>query len=1590
MATKYDCLPGYLYGPLTLKADPNISGSGYLTAEGTITVHDATVADTHITLNYGEIGDGISPGGLGTSGIEIDRGFHLAVPNSYAVIEYQEIDATWRLGIAGSLQAVCTREDIPTDLAIPNWDAVTYKLVTTLNFLHDTANKRVQLEDRTLRIISPDGTKNYDITTDNMGNAIHTTFNDIQFNNDLDLLTNQIISTSNILWGSDAVGSSITTGLRNILIGVDAGITIVSANDDIAIGYNSLKLATGGTNTAIGALSGSAIVAGTLNDLFGYNSGSDIVAQTNVSCIGNNSVVGARGSNSFIIGNTTQYMYTDVLAVRNVPRIEARTSNLIWGDITTGDSITIGTNNIIVGNNAGTAITTSTSNILIGLNCGIGISTSTTNHIAIGNYALQTIATNTTPQIAIGNYALQLLQDGGSTNIAIGTYAMQNMTTGDFNIAIGYESMLNEPTGNRNVSIGYESHYATGTSNDNVNIGYRTLFSLTAGDENVAVGSNSLYNLTGGTDDVAIGYGTCQLMTGGDNNVAIGSGALGIATTGNRCIAIGMQSMGSATTGANDNISIGYRAIRNLTTADNNISIGSQSSENMTNPAKPNIVIGHQAFRNATLARNNLIIGHQAMSNQIALATARDNIAFGWRSLYNNTSGEYNVSIGSFNAQSLTSGGHNITIGSSVTGDSLSLTSGSYNLIIGELSGTLITTGSNNLLLGYQSARYAPIGTTELLSIGYNCAIQVRGTQTRAIYIGGSSFGISDSNAHTDVLSTGYGTGSVNNSILSQTTYYGNYTSGQYTTGTKTNVDLFGYRCAYDLTGGSATDSLSNVSAFGNNIVLGTRITNYCILGNTTQSIDINGTRLMNVPRIESRATNLIWGDTTTGDSITSGTNHILIGSNAGTSLTTEVSNILVGYDAGALLTSSYCVLIGDYAGSSLTSTCEKNIMIGYNTGRTMNANSNNNIAMGYNCMNGAIGGNVGNICLGSEVMSNATNADNNVFVGSNVGTSLINGASGNVGIGANMFLALSSGYANIGIGGDCLQALTTGNFNFAIDGALNNMSTGDANIGLGLGAGDALTTGNENVLIGGNSLHDATSATQIISIGLNSFLGPANTVYRSTSVGAETFHVANANAIFHVAVFGGWNFYNTTNATSQTTAVGLFTASDYTSGTKTNVDLFGYKCAFDLTGGNATDILSNVSAFGNNIVLGTRITDYCILGNTTQSIDINGTRLMDVPRIEGRNTNLIWGNTTTGSGVLGTNNVIIGLNAGVVSTASSNIFIGLNTGLTNSTGTRDTILGTSAGTLMTTATDNTMFGYSTGNALTGSYNTFIGSNAGLLTTTPTYIDIFGYNCLSGSTLAGLTNITALGNSIVIGTHSSNSVILGNTNQVTYIDNATASGVGTGALVLNNGGIYCQDAYINGKLTVIGAIDPTYIDLQDQVSVSTPSAGHSIIWTQTGFSGAKTTDSNGDTFNTTGSIDVGYRSEKFNRGTTNNTSATFNIGYVRTPTGSPIGVAQDDFNIQVKVQIVNDGATNNYYREAVFVGNGYTTNISKTESYTNGPTTEPTPDSISWSGDANSRLMTLNITNSGTACNITIRVKTWTSATTGSVRVYTS
>ncbi len=192
-----------------------------------------------------------------------------------------------------------------------------------------------------------------------------------------------------------------------------------------------------------------------------------------------------------------------------------------------------GSNNMLVGENAGSDITTGSGNVGIGLSAGRAITTGG-NNVAIGFLALGDAggALDSFQNVAIGTQAMLGASIGSaSNNTAINDLSLSNITDGDFNIAIGGDSCLHRVTsGQSNIGIGGQFNGRGITTGDfNIALGGFALGRLNGAitaDGNIAIGQSALVQAqTTATLNTAIGHDVGANITTGGSNVLLGTGA---------------------------------------------------------------------------------------------------------------------------------------------------------------------------------------------------------------------------------------------------------------------------------------------------------------------------------------------------------------------------------------------------------------------------------------------------------------------------------------------------------------------------------------------------------------------------------------------------------------------------------------------------------------------------------------------------------------------------------------------------------------------------------------------------------------------------------------------------------------------------------------------------------------------------------------------------------------------------------------------------------------------------------------------------------------------------------------------------------
>ena len=774
-----------------------------------------------------------------------------------------------------------------------------------------------------------------------------------------------------------------------------------------------------------------------------------------------------------------------------------------------------------------------------------------------------------------------------------------------------------------------------------------------------------------------------------------------------------------------------------------------------------NTVFGKSAFNVSgnNGSDYNVAVGELAMGTG-SVSGASDNVAAGYATLTDITSGDNNVAVGSVAGENITTGSDNIFLGFAA---GRLVTTQSNNIYIGKNSGKNIDGGGNNVAIGHQSmlstGTAADNDASSNTAVGYGTLANITdGDKNVAI---GEYSGLDLTTSSYNVL-----VGSM--SGYEVTTNEGNvflgYQAGKNTAGnyhyniaigmqsllsahTQSGTIAIGYKSLQNLTSGSANIAIGNeamvVHTTGiSNIAIGYGAMNDTDAGsnslgssnNTFIGVDSGGgtwedTASQKNVAIgnESMDSALDGADDNTsvgyrsGSALTTGDNNVFFGSNSGLSVTTGENNVVIGHAAGdAMTTTSNTILIGKGAGSAINSADSNGtIAVGYQAGVNI-TEAVGSVIMGYQAGYN-IQTNDYNVFIGYQAGFDADSADTdanfNAYVGALSGKNMDDGA-GNTALGAYaLYGSTSAGNdaANcVAIGVSALEDLTTGDDNVAVGGySLRDVTTGANNTAVGRNTGDALTIGHSNVAIGASALSAEVTGYAITAVGYGAFSG-AN---HDGSAGSAQL-VSNTGVGY---IAGGSTTTGHTN-----TFIGAYTAFGNTTGAR-NVAL-GYSAFYtpdeandcvalgnDAFGGaQAGQAYSGVVAIGKDAVKGS--------GSTTTGV--NGTVGIGMDALTALTTgagNIAMGYVAATALTTGGDNIAIGYAALQAADGgeSNNVVIGSGAGqsINNNDSDQNVFLGTYAGKGGTgSLIDTVAIGYNacdgTGNIGTAD-SIFIGSNAG-------------------------------------------------------------------------------------------------------------------------------------------------------------------------------------------------------------------------------------------------------------------------------------
>lgn len=270
----------------------------------------------------------------------------------------------------------------------------------------------------------------------------------------------------------------------------------------------------------------------------------------------------------------------------------------------------------------------------------------------------------------------------GSGNTVTGVQALNSCTSCSSNVADGYQVLYSCTTCSINTADGYQALYFCTTCNQNTASGFYALQGCSTCYANAAFGYGALTD-NNGEGNVAMGWNTLNSNTG-SFNTGIGVDALALSNGENYSTAVGAYAMG------NTNGSNGY-----------NTAIGCYALDGTSSSAtgSDNVAVGYKALYNYTSALFNTASG---MEGLYANTTGSSNVANGLAALYNNTIGNSNTAVGTDALTANTTGSENTALG--------------FGANVG--SGTLTNSTAIGAYATVSSSNQVVVGSSSVTSIG--------------------------------------------------------------------------------------------------------------------------------------------------------------------------------------------------------------------------------------------------------------------------------------------------------------------------------------------------------------------------------------------------------------------------------------------------------------------------------------------------------------------------------------------------------------------------------------------------------------------------------------------------------------------------------------------------------------------------------------------------------------------------------------------------------------------------------------------------------------------------------------------------------
>jgi len=330
--------------------------------------------------------------------------------------------------------------------------------------------------------------------------TVKTSTSDVDFVVGYDGTDNVRITPANLTGGG---GASSLNGLTDCL--VDTGSLYVG---EVPAGLSGNPQG----NTVLGIDAGNSLTTGTNNVAIGFEALSTATATNNKDCV----AIGYRALKNQDAGVSARNIAIGFEAGRDLTSVNA---NVLIGSMVSRVATTGTTESVVVGNFAMNSNTGAAKSVVIGNFAGS--SGSGGDGVSIGYQAGQN---NTNVGHHSIGYQAGFSQTSGASNTNIGYQAGYSNTTSGYNTNMGYEAGKNN-TGQKNTFIG-SNVAGTGSGSFNVSVGVGSSLSLSSGTKNTSLGRSAGDLITTGQNNSCLGYQANPAAADSANSVTLGNSSV--------------------------------------------------------------------------------------------------------------------------------------------------------------------------------------------------------------------------------------------------------------------------------------------------------------------------------------------------------------------------------------------------------------------------------------------------------------------------------------------------------------------------------------------------------------------------------------------------------------------------------------------------------------------------------------------------------------------------------------------------------------------------------------------------------------------------------------------------------------------------------------------------------------------------------------------------------------------------------------------------------------------------------------------------------------------------------------------------------